>query len=73
MATTRSSEENGGVCPLCEGRLAHDHRNRRFVRHLERPDQATVERILASPTVSEEDKAYLRETGCCPFERGERD
>ncbi len=73
MPTTSSSVDHGGVCPLCGGRLASDYRNRGFVRHLDRPDRATVARILASPAVSEEDKEFLRETGRCPFERGERD
>ena len=44
-----------------------------FVRHLDWPDSETMERILADPTVSEEDKDFLRPTGRCPWQRAQKD
>ncbi len=73
MATSSSSNDHGGTCPLCGGRLAQDHVERGFVRHLDRPDEATADRILAGEEVTEADKEFLRNTGQCPFERRQRD
>jgi hypothetical protein len=74
MPRTSTAERHHYVCPLCREELARDTDQKGWLRHKSRPD---VERLLASEELrglmTEDDRAYLRSTGLCPFERGQKD
>jgi hypothetical protein len=71
--TTRTAREAQHRCPLCERRVKRDRAGRAFSVHAVRPDSHL---LLTTPAklamMTESDCRYLRGTGRCPFERGQR-
>lgn len=64
----------GATCPLCDGDLTDDLAGKGFVRHKHRP---TMSALMNNPRkrrlMTDDDVKYLRRTGRCPYQRGQRD
>lgn len=60
IVKTSESEQHGGKCPKCDGKITQDRKHLGFVRHLERfvPNDPSVPR---------------NEQGLCRYGRGDRE